>query len=121
MHLGRQMLHELGQGTMDGWRLDHMVVIEHEREVLSRPSHEVVGEQRQHGLWFRRLWEAEQSERTSAKVGVKRLQGGNEIREETRGLIVLRLKREPGDGRARGSPPLGQQGRFPKTGARRDE
>src|SRR5258708_670492 len=56
-----------------------------------------------------------------AKVGVKPLQGGKEVGEEPRGLIVLGLKREPGNGRARGCPPLGQQGRFAKTGWRGDK
>ncbi len=49
------------------------------------------------------------------------MQGDNEVGEESNGLIVLRFKREPGDGRARGSLPLGKQGRFPKTGRSRDE
>src|SRR6266568_3122574 len=66
MHLRRQVLQEKRQGTMNGLRLDHVVVIEHEREGFSLPVREVVGEQGQHGLKFRRLWKAQQSERGSA-------------------------------------------------------
>ena len=54
-------------------------------------------------------------------MGIKRLQGGNEVGEKTGEFIVLRLEREPGDGCARGSPPLGQQRRFAKTGGGREE
>ena len=56
-----------------------------------------------------------------AKVRSKRLQGGNQVGEELYGLIVLRFQREPGNRSACGSPPLGEQGCFPKTGRRRDK
>ena len=75
--------------TMNGQCLDHVVVVEHEREGFSPPVHEVVGEQSQHGLKVRRLWETKQSERGSAKVWVKRLQSSNEIGKETGGIVVL--------------------------------
>src|SRR6266496_3878827 len=54
-------------------------------------------------------------------MGIKGLQGGNQVGEEANRLIVLRFKREPGDGRVCGSSPLGQQGRFAISGRRRDK
>ena len=115
------MLHQIRQGLVNGRSLDNVIVIQNERDVLSLPTNEVVGEHAQHRQKVRRLWRGEQSERGSAKVWVKRLQGSNEIGKESGGLIVLLLKREPGHRRSALGHPLGQQGRFPKTGRCRDE
>ncbi len=84
-----------------------MIIIKHEREVLSLPTEKVIREQGQHCCEFRSLWKAKPHLSASAKVRIKPLQCGNEVGEEPNWLIVLRLKREPGDGHARGSKPLG--------------
>src|SRR5260370_38231031 len=97
MHLGRQVLHEICQGTMNGRGSDDVVVIAHEREVLSLPTNEIVGEQGQHGCWFLWLWEAKKRESTWAQVGIKGWQGGKCVGEEQGALSVLRLKRQPDD------------------------
>jgi hypothetical protein len=115
------MLQELRQGTVNGCGSDDVIIIEHEHEILSLPAEKVIGEQGQYGCEFHRLCEAKPRLSARAQVGIKPLQGGNEIGEEPNGLIVLRLKREPGDQRACGSPPLGQQGRFAVSGRCRDK
>ena len=115
------MLDQVRQGMVNGRVSDDVIIIEHKHEVLSRPSEQVVGEHGQHRFGFRGLWEAKPCGSESTKVGIKRLQGGNQVGEEANRLIVLRLKREPGDGRGCRSSPLGQQGRFAVSGRRRDE
>src|SRR6266566_5557580 len=115
------MLYEIRQGLMNVRSLDDVIVIQHEREVLSLPTTEVVGEHGQHRLKFCGLWGSEQSERGIAKVWIKRLQGSYEIGEESGGLVILGFEREPGDGHVCGGQPLGKERRFPKTGGGRDE
>src|SRR5260370_23746740 len=110
MYLRREMLQQMRQGTVNGCGSDDVIIIEHEHEVLSLPTEKVIGEQGQHGCEFRRLWQAQPRLSARSKVGIKPLQGRNEVGEEPNGLTVLRLKREPGDPRSRRMPPLGKLG-----------
>ncbi len=76
---------------MNGLGGDEVVVIQHEGEVLCLAGAEVVGQEREHGLQRRRLRRLEQCECRGADARVKRLQGGNQVGEETHRLVVLRL------------------------------
>lgn len=50
MHLGRKVLHEMRQGTVNGCGSNDVIVIEYEHEILPLPAEEVLGEQRQYDL-----------------------------------------------------------------------
>src|SRR5258708_20840147 len=112
MHPGRQMVHKMRQGTMNGLGSDEMIIIKHEHEILFLPVKEVVDEPGQHDCWFRWLGKAEQCVSARAQVGSKRLQGSNNGGEKLGGFIVLRLKRQPWHGRSRGGSPFVMQGPF---------
>ncbi len=64
---------------------------------------------------------AQQHERRCAELCIQGLQGGNQVGEKARGIVVLRFQGEPGDRGAALGTPLSQQGRFAKPGRGRDE
>ncbi|MGZ3628845.1 MAG: hypothetical protein ACXVDN_14420 [Ktedonobacteraceae bacterium] len=88
-----QVLDEIGEGLVNRLGIKHVVVIQDEDEISSvtpTTSH-VIGEQREHGL-YRRVWHLQQGQCLNPEMWDKRLESGNEIREEAHQLVVSRFE-----------------------------
>jgi hypothetical protein len=88
------MLHQKGQGRVDGRLLDDMVVVEHEREGLGNADH-IIEHGGQNGLDRRRLGcgRTEQQERQVAKTIAKLLYGRDDVAPKPQWIIVGRVQR----------------------------
>jgi hypothetical protein len=91
MQLRGQVLQQEGHPALNGLGGDDMVVIQHKRNITSIALHQFIRQHSQHGLWRRGLRGTKQRKRGLADLGIKRLQGGNQVRKKARGVVVLRF------------------------------
>ena len=115
MQLRGQVLQQEGHPALNGVGGDDVVVIQHEGEIACITAHQVIGQHGQHGLRWRGLRGVQQRERGRPELCIKGLQGGNQVGEKARGVVVLRFQREPGDRYARSRQAIGQAGWFCRT------
>src|SRR5215469_1878895 len=121
MHLRGQVLHEIPHPLLNGWGGDDVVVVEREDNLLSLMAHQLIGQDGQHGLYWRGLWRVQQRECRRPDAGIKRLQSSHQVGEKASSIVVFWFQREPGDRLARFSEPLSKQGGFAKPGGGRNE
>jgi hypothetical protein len=97
MQLRGQVLQEKGHAALNGFGADDVVVIQHQGDITFTAFHEIIGQHGQHRLWWRGLRGAQQREGGRANLDIKGLQGGNQVGEKARRVVVLCFQREPGE------------------------
>src|SRR6266576_1029905 len=101
MQVWWQMLQEESHVLMDGLGGDGMVIVEHEQCLVRCFPYrgfaiaEQVDQQRQHALNSGRSQGAHHLQRVLTPSGIQRIQGSEEIRPETRSVVISLVKREP--------------------------
>ena len=98
-----QVLQQEGHPVLYVARLDDVVVVEHQHDIV-RDCAEVV-EQSGQDRFDRRLGRLQERERTCTDSGRRRLQRGDQVRPEHRGIVVALVEREP-----RRGPSIGRSG-----------
>ena len=95
MQVGRLPLEQQTDGLVDGDLVDGMVVIQDQQAGGRAGSHIVdqLGDQDVDGGQAGRL---EQTRHDPAQAGLHRLQGGDQVGEKARGVVVAPVQREPG-------------------------
>ena len=92
----RQVLQQEGHPALNGLGGNDMLVIQHEDNIHSTTLHEVIGEHGQHGLRRRRLRGVQHLQCRYSHLCIKGLQGGYQVGEKARGVVVLWFQGEPG-------------------------
>jgi hypothetical protein len=117
------MVEQEHHAIVDGARVDEVVVIEHQHDVL-RDGAELVEHRREDRFERRRLMRLQQRDGTRADAGFHSLQRGDQVSPEGRWIVVALVEREPRRGASigrSGRQPLGQQRRLTEPGRRGDE
>ena len=113
VYLRGQMFQQEGHRVLHVARVDDVVVVEHQHDIV-RDGVEVVKQSDQARL-VRRLGRLQERERTCTTPGRRRIQRGDNVRPEQRGIAVALVKRKPRHGPSAGrsgSQPLRQQRRL---------
>ncbi len=122
VYLRGQVLQQEGHPVLHVARVDDVVVVEHQHDIV-RDGVEVV-KQIDKARLARRLGRLQERERSCAIPGRRRLQRGDKIRPEQRGIVVALVEREPRHGPSigrSGGQPLRQQRRLTEPGRRRHQ
>ena len=122
VNLRRQVLQQEGHPVLHLARVDDVVVVEHQHDIV-RDGVEVV-KQSDKARLARRLGRLQERERTCRTRGRRRLQRGDKVRPEQRGIVVALVEREPRHGPSigrSGCQPLRQQRRLTEPGRRRHQ
>ena len=112
-----QVLQQERHPVLDVARVDDVVVVEHQHDIV-RDGAELV-EQRGEDRFDRRLGRLQERERTCTDPGHRRLQRGDQVGPEQRGIVVALVEREPRRGPSiggSGGQPVGQQRRLAEPG-----
>ena len=97
--------------------VDGVKIVQHQEEV-GRQRYQVVDEGGNQRIDWRRGRCGERTLNVLADRRVDLLQGGDEVTEETRGIVVPLIEREPRHGVWQPPHPRADQGGFAKTGRR---
>ena len=92
VHLGGQMLEQEGEGLVNRWRFDEVVVVEDEDEVVGDGG-DVVEQGGEHCFGGWGLRGLEQAQDGVPHFGRDGLQGGDEVGEEAGGVVVVFVER----------------------------
>ena len=118
-----QVLQQERHPVLDVVRVDHVVVVEHQHDVV-RHRAELVEQRGEDRLDRRWLGPLQQGQRPCADPRRHRLQRGHQVGPERRGLVVAWVERKPRRGPfigRSGCQPLGQQRRLAEAGRGGDE
>ena len=96
VHLWRQVFDQKGEGLVDRFGINHVVVVKHEDEAL-RDGGEFVDQGRQQRFGRRRLRGFERSQHTRAKARRNCLQGRDEIGQKACEVVIPFVQRQPGN------------------------
>ena len=105
VHLWRQVFDQKGEGLVDRFGINHVVVVKHEDEAL-RDGGEFVDQGRQQRFGRRRLRGLERSQHTRANARRnpfdfaqgKRLQSRDEVGQKACEVVIPFVQRQPGHG-----------------------
>ncbi len=118
VHLRRKALDQERHRLVDLRRLDQVVVVEHEHQIVVH--REQVVEQRRHDRLGVRLRLLQPRPRVGAHLGHRRAERGDDVVPEQPGLVVAPVEREPGGGRSVGEQ-LGDERGLAEPGGRGHE
>ena len=132
MHLGRQVVEQKGEGLVNRWGIDQVVIVQDEDKIV-RDGGDFIEQGRQQRFSWRRLRGLEHAQHPCAKfrhypfafAQDKRLQCRDEVSQKAVGVAIAFVQRQPGD-RSRRAPaghgePFADQGGFPKAGRGGDQ
>src|SRR6516165_1796 len=119
MHVRGKMLKQESKALVNGRCLDDMVIFQHQGHRLSQ-GQKLIEQRGQESLqrWLRSL---QTLEKGRADVRGKTLQSGSQIGPETRGIVVLVVKREPRDLASTFTRPGREQRRLAKARPSREQ
>ena len=114
----RQVLEQEAQALVDLRLRDEVVVVEHE-DVLLLGAHQRVDEHRERSVADRRAGSRDRRLEGRGHVHARLSQSRRDVGPEARGIVVVLVQREPGEGHlVLDREPLGQQGRLSPAGRR---
>jgi hypothetical protein len=109
-----------GQGVVDRPCIDGVVVVEDEYEIV-RDGCDLVEQGRQNRFGRRRLGGPEHTRHPFPDIRHDRLQGGDEVSEKARGVVVPLVQRQPGDGSIGTGGPFAEKRGLAEAGWGGDE
>ena len=95
VHLWRQMLQQKRESLVHRFGVDDMVVVEDEDDTV-RESRDLVEQGRQHRFDRWRLGRLEHAQHPFPNIRRNRPQGGDEVGQEARGIVVAFVQGQPG-------------------------
>ena len=120
VHRRRQMLEQKGEGVVDGFGVDEVVVIEHQDEAV-RDGGDLIEQGRQNRLDGGRLRGLERGRRPRPDVGRDGLQRRDEVRQKAGRVIIRFVQRQPDRRPAATGGPLTDQRRLAEAGGSGDK
>ncbi len=120
VHLGRQVLEQKGEGFVNRFGIDHMVVVKDEDEMV-RDGGDLVEQDCQNrfdGRWLRGL---EHLQRPCSDIRRNRLQSRDEVCQKALWVVIAFVQRQPGNRLPATCNPFADQRGFTKPGGGRDE
>ena len=120
MHLGWQVLEQKGEGIVNRFGINHVVVVKDEDELV-REGGDVIEQGRQHRFGWRWLRGLEHTQHPCANRRRNRLQRSDEVGQKAGGVVIPFVQRQPGDRSLATGDPFADQRGFAKAGGGRDE
>ena len=120
VHLWRQVLEQKGEGIVNRFGINHVVVVKDEDEIV-RDGGDFIEQGRQNrfgGRWLRGL---EHSQHPCSNIRRNRLQSSDEVSQKAGGVVIPFVQRQPGDRSLATGDPFADQRGFAKAGGGRDE
>src|SRR6266851_3762757 len=120
MHVWWQMIKQKGEGLINRFGINHVVVVKDEDEMVSYGG-QVIEQGRQNRFewwWLRRL---EHTQHPFSNIRRNRLQSSDEVRQKACGVVISFVQRQPGHLPIATSHPCADQRSFPKAGGGSDE
>jgi len=109
----RRPIQQQGETGVDRWRLDELVVVQQERDLLG-PGDQLVDEGGHDRLQRGRLGPAEQRGDPLANVDPRPVQRRDDIPPEPHRIVVSGIQRQPGDRPPGMARPVAEQARLPE-------
>ena len=125
VYLWRQVLDQKGEGIVNRFGINRMVVIQDEDEIV-RDGGDFIEQGCQNRFDGWRLRGLEHIQHPCSHIRRNRLQSSDEVSQKVRGIVIPFVQRQPGDANlgfaslATGGP-FADQRSFTKTSGRRDE
>ena len=118
--MGRLMLEQKGEGVVDRFGLNHVVIVEHEDEAALETG-DFIEQGGQHRFKRRRLGGLQRAQNAFAGFRLQGLQSRDEISQKAGGGVVILVQRKPGGPDLRLTPcadgrPLADQRCLARTG-----
>src|SRR5439155_26672764 len=116
----RQVVEQEGEGLVNRFGIDRVVVVQDEDEPV-RERGEFVEQGRQDRFGRRWLRGLERSQNLSSNIRRDHPQSGDEVRQEASRVVVTFIQRQPGGRSLATGEPLADQRGLPEAGRGRDE
>ena len=120
VHLWRQVLEQKGEGIVNRFGINHVVVVKDEDEIV-RDGGDFIEQGRQNRFGWRWLRGLEHTQHPCSNIRRNRLQRSDEVSQKACGVVIPFVQRQPGDRSLATGDPFADQRGFPKAGGGRDE
>ncbi len=120
VHPWWQVLDQKGEGIVDRFGIDDVVVVEDENEIV-RDGGALVEQGRQGRFGWRRLRGPERTQHAFSNIRRDRLQSGDEVSQKARGVAIRFVQRQPSGWPFATGDPFAKQRGFAKAGGGGDE
>ena len=120
VHRWRQVREQEGEGVVDRFGIDHMVVVEDKDEIV-RQGGDLVEQGGQDRCGRQRRRGVEHSHHPRPDLRRDRLQGSDEVGEEARRVVIPVVQREPGGRAVAPGDPCADEGGLAEAGGGGDE
>ena len=120
VHLWRQVLEQKGEGFVNRFGINHMVVVQDEDEIV-RDGGDFIEQGCQNRFDWRWLRGLEHTQHPFSNIRRNRLQSSDEVSQKAGGVVIPFVQRQPGDRSPATGDPFADQRGFAKAGGGRDE
>ena len=120
VHLWRQVLEQKGEGIVNRFGINHVVVVQDEDEIV-RDGGDFIEQGRQNRFGWRWLGGLEHSQHPFSNIRRNRLQSSDEVSQKACGVVIPFVQRQPGGRSLATGDPFADQRGFAKAGGGRDE
>src|SRR3972149_1513065 len=122
VHLWWQMLEQKGEGIVNRFGINNMVVVKDEDEIV-RDGGDFIEQGRQNRFGWRwlRLRSVEHTQHPFSNIRRNRLQSSDEISQKACGVVIPFVQRQPGGRSLATGDPFADQRGFTKAGGGRGE
>ena len=114
------MLEQKGDGMVNRFGINQVVVVEDEDEIIGNGC-DFIEQGCQNHFGWRRLRGLEHRQQPCAHIRLNRLHGSDEVRQEACGVVIPFVQRQPGRLSLAVSDPCADERALAKAGSRRDE
>src|SRR5688572_25284892 len=122
MHLGWQVLDQKGEGLVNRFGLNNVVVVKDEDKIIRNGGDFVEQScQKRFGWWWLRLRSVEHSQDPFSNIRHNHLQSSNEVSQKASKVVVAFIQGKPSCWHLTLVEPIADQGSFPKAGRSGDE
>ncbi len=121
VHLRRQVLEQKGEGLVNRFGINHMVIIQDEDEIVRDGGNFIEQGCQQSIRWAAAEGIGAQPTPLLQYFGCNRLQSSDEVSQKAGGVVIPFVQRQPGDRSLATGDPFADQRGFAKAGGGRDE